>query len=1588
MKTEGLVFRSQEVDHLGALANALGNLTGYATLAYELIQNADDADGATTMTFDVRAEALVVENDGLFTDCERQELHDCPWLEERNESCDFHSFRRIEGGAKRGRENVTGAFGVGFTAVYQVTDEPRLISGQREWIVRPLAAAGERIQERQVAPPHQGTRFVLPWQREDSELRARLRVPPAPDDVTKQLVADVRSAIPRAMLFLRRLRLVELKEDGCLVARFERREESGKVFIRSPSGESAFYLWVGAFETEADRLKARYPVIEKLRSPVVKVALPATGGKGAERGRIHAVLPTSEPSPFAFHLNADFFPTTDRKRVVLEDDYQSEWNRAALTAAAEVFAAEVPQRGPELGAERLWAVLESVARAAQQARSGELDQVFGLFWARVLDRAGSTPIVLTTTGEWRVPGEVLLLGQTEEFDALELFETLGLLVADREVRRALYSLRQLRVDLERDIGIRELGVVDILRALEGAGLEEVEHNDLIAPPLRSQKSREQLWDELERLVSRTRAQEERRQLIQEVRRSATAPREGGGLCRWHAAYRARGEIPLQVFGDVTSFLDERALEGRPTLTGLAQEFTVERAAELLSSLAPADLERLDRVRVLRWLAGHTGDLEGAGAKDAIARLRKVPIFPSGGGFHPLEEVLLPGDFDDPLGITKLIDLQGEPSLRGLAKALGAEELTFSEYVRTHVPRHLQAHDVERQQVAEIVRLLSSRLGEIEGDDDAHEALAGAPIVGCADGKARLASIVYFDTAAVRRVLGDDVAFASSADRSMTEFYEWLGVARTPRPADLLRRVPQLVELRPLPAEIEVVEAIVSTLGEQFTRSAGESADRVIERFEGEYIELRELAWLPAEGEVARWYRPVDLYRRSRQYLFASQARFLGIDRSIEDKNVFVLDELLGMPEAPTVAQVVEHLLHSARNDELVNTEVYTYLNQHLADSGAKFEIDRLRGERVILGEGGYQAPGHVFWSDHDLAPFRARLEPGDFSRWRLLFDAIGVKEAPDYEDAIGLIAEIARSHGSSEPLEAEGDALRVLQVCWQLLDQALSEGQVDEATVESRLGEIAGVPNAALRLALPRRIFVEDLVGLRDVFRDHLGDSCIARPRAAWRALHAAGVRGLREAARPKIVSDCKSEPDPLIRGTLDERRTETARLLETIFEGAERTEAVRRLDQLEIQKVSDLRVCWHLRVPHGLVKSEEQELGAIYSGEEDAVYVLHRDGGVSSWPTLAREIAIAIAPGIDPGRFAFQLKSVLTAPSREEAARELDELGVPRLHDELPERPRPRAIGLPTAVRVAETAGGERDSVAEGTDETALDVSEVHESSGGGRWSTARETKLPRREGRAGERRRLKQRDRRGVELYVRVSGERGGEEEDPGRAQRLTEVEAAGIRAALEFERRQNRVPVEMPPVHPGYDIESSLGDQLVRVIEVKARSGAWDGVELTKTEFDEAQKRRDQYWLYVVENAGAPDEKIIRIKDPAGAATRFIFDRGWRSVAEANADDADDALRERERERELRLDQLRPIVDRLIDMGAPPPKTFFAVTLDGADRVLEVEAAWPDRSIALVVERNSERDDALALSGWTVACVGEISIDELFALVTSSP
>ena len=157
-------------------------------------------------------------------------------------------------------------------------------------------------------------------------------------------------------------------------------------------------------------------------------------------------------------------------------------------------------------------------------------------------------------------------------------------------------------------------------------------------------------------------------------------------------------------------------------------------------------------------------------------------------------------------------------------------------------------------------------------------------------------------------------------------------------------------------------------------------------------------------------------------------------------------------------------------------------------------------------------------------------------------------------------------------------------------------------------------------------------------------------------------------------------------------------------------------------------------------------------------------------------------------------------------------------------------------------------------------------------------------------------------------ASGEEGdgpevreGPEEEPEQAGggtpmvRDEEIEAVGMRTATEYEEDRGwSVEDVSQEKHGGFDLRSTKLDETGRIraryIEVKARART-GAIRLTANEWKMSRQFGEDYWLYIVTNAGTDDPDLTRRQNPAGTfreeedifATGFeIPEDSWREGA----------------------------------------------------------------------------------------------------------
>ena len=135
----------------------------------------------------------------------------------------------------------------------------------------------------------------------------------------------------------------------------------------------------------------------------------------------------------------------------------------------------------------------------------------------------------------------------------------------------------------------------------------------------------------------------------------------------------------------------------------------------------------------------------------------------------------------------------------------------------------------------------------------------------------------------------------------------------------------------------------------------------------------------------------------------------------------------------------------------------------------------------------------------------------------------------------------------------------------------------------------------------------------------------------------------------------------------------------------------------------------------------------------------------------------------------------------------------------------------------------------------------------------------------------------------YVSVQPKDESDHDPDGLTQETRlELEEKAIQFILKTEPRLNRTSLN----NPGFDLfESDSDNYIIKWVEVKAMTLGLDNrpVGLSHTQFNYALKKGENFWLYIVENVENEAINIVRIKDPAGKARTFTFDRGWRDIAE---------------------------------------------------------------------------------------------------------
>jgi hypothetical protein len=1489
---------SRSADHLGSLANVLKDLGGDETILHELTQNADDAHGATKIRFSIGAEALTVWNDGVFSNCDHQEKKQCPWRSERGRSCDLHSFRLFSGRHKSGDASTTGAFGVGFTCVYHLTDHPELVTAGTHLLLDEGAAEDHRIRVCKVETcprDHQasGTTFVLPWARHRSSLREELEVEAIDDARIARLCATFIREASATLLFLKRVATIEVTS-GSEVTTVSREVEDDVVRIISENHLDEWLLLEGEYDT-SEGLKRRYRDINPNRNALVQVAIHV--GEPVP-GRFYAGLPSQMSTGWSGHVNGSFYPRTDRKSFEFSDDtYRSEWNLDLLDSAAHLVAENLERVAQMTGVSAPWEILRDLQQVARDVNDGKLPQGFEQVFDKVADAAVRSSILRVVDGSLTVPTGALLPMEVAHYASAHVVHNLGLSVVHPELRSLVFETEYTKY------GINQLTARRLIEHLAGDGhLTEAwaaEENIL------EDNDADLLLELLESLLGRSGSWREEAETSQ----IAVIPCCGARYAPARDAVLVEDDALRRLFIRVDPELHivdlDRLAAKSPTMLGLVDGLDLMTGLQSLCNSTDPALLSENAELLVAWFEAHRSSLESNEA--ARDQVRSLPVFPSSvGGYDSLENLSVPSNFEDLFGVANLIDADFAQIHWSLLQALGAQELSAVEYLTKHLLPRLPELTPDAQDLEFVLDLVYNARPSL---DEAHwetEALRSAPLVTCTDGLARSGCQVHTPNAVVTLIDPETpIANLAAISEYLHDTVVWLGASTRPSEFLVNEAARRLAEDTSAPSPkvcVAILEAIRDASGQFASVPIG-------------LANLRDLAWLPVEGGGKG--KPTDLYPVFQSYLFESQGPKLGLPRDSQIQHSEALN-WLGMPTEPTVPMVVAHLQHCATAGEPMNNEVYVWLGRHV-DSSA---VTPLSDHAVIqTSPGVFVHARQAFWQPTQLGRWASQL-PHEMRRYQGFMDAIGVAEEPTAGD-LDFILKLIASEVGTNPLDPEDEL--VVHECWSILDN-LVNAEPGTTRILQIIGRRPSFPDRRRILAKPEHLIFRDPRRLAD----HIAlivNEVIDRERRTQHGLECAGVTRAEDVIAVEPV-DVVSTQDEDLMALVSERHVALMRAVESVATARPELDIQAGLiPDLDFHRATTLNVVYRAAVGSQQFATPPQSIDAMFF--EDEFRVVHTSSTTKI--PVAREISRAIAPYLDPSELAPLIVTVLDASSAEDAMHRLDDYGVASVVDvdretvastiavdvvaeregddrssdeDAPAELQPRSIDdqpqadLPVGTAVSDTDdddledqdahseairedAGSRPAdmllsaydsgagAAPGTDGTRR--SDRNHSSGGASVGMQRS-------GAAGSASRMRS--------YVLVGddsayGATGDESHDS------LEIDRAGVDRVLAHESAHGREPEEQGHTNPGFDVLSSDKDgKIVRRIEIKSIRGAWTirGVMMSARQFREATEYGQQFWLYIVENA-QDDElcRIHRIQDPATRIDFFGFDNGWEVLRE---------------------------------------------------------------------------------------------------------
>lgn len=1524
---------------LGTIKSHLAGLQGYGVMILELLQNADDAK-ADKIIFDITDTGLYLFNSGEFSYCGNLASPNC--LSEE-ESCDFHRIKEVASGGKLRNQNNIGRFGIGFVSTYQITDNPEIKSNGIK--LKLLPEKGQSIVE--AIQKESGSSFFLPWAFDPaSHARQALNLSAITSNDIQEITDSFLSVVRHSLLFLRHVKNVLIKKNGntlleCVIDRSGHNE-----FMLEFKPDDAIEIWhvlrANAASKMSDLFDA-YPQLEQLqRNTDISIAI-RIEPKPLEKGLLYAYLPTEQRTQLPLHINADFFPESDRKSIIFSGKHERAWNEALVGEAAKKIAESPTSLLQIMGQMPFWKLLENAYLLHNSPDKPSTS--FDFIWRHLKQSCCATKIIPNQKGQLQKPSDLWFISTAkiskQQQDTLhkigvnlvsaelnsfsDIYKELG--CKELTFATLVSHLSHFFVDYDVNKAIHEDEINSFYKLLWGI-VERLLPNDITVNSLYR-----------ERLIFSQQSQYHHQKTFVNTKLFITTSNKPISL---DIAYKADKSLAEKIQHHLPNIsIINTEIEEFPRLSKIVRNFDLGIFIGNFKKFYTDDENLKSLYSMIITLESDS---------DSCEKLKDFTIWKTGDKFSSAKNILIPGDFTDPTGQANLLDMTiiSDDVKKFLLENLNVKKQNIQEFIKSILPKFFSDHsNIDLQKYKKLITELDKNQQKLINDLSAKEMLKNILLVPTLSGDWKKTQTIYRRTSDLIDILGDNSSLwldeqKIPSEETVKNFISSLGLLTTPKPDDLINRILQIAkDSRPMEQSVKTCATAFYFLCKLFKEKRIDS-DKV--------SRLKNQKCFPAKNDNDSWYMPTELHAPYRAEGFESQAKIIAFsDASKLEKEIL---NMIGIKTEPSTEIVINHLLFHIENNKKPHKTTYAILNERSEKDGGLIK-QKLSNKSCIYIDGWnrFAFPYEIYWDTVLLGKYAITI-PDDSHDYKKLFDTLGLKKQPDTDDYVRILQKMATIYYNK--VSSITDDLAVYNKCICEINASFTSNSLSEDQIKS-LAKSPIIINLHKEFIYPAdALLLDSPWHVTNFFENELDQALCNSNHDAWSLFEKIGANRISQ----NISIDLDYSDG---NGRLEELFTSWWKNYESIIlrltneYGSETKKTLSDfIKNLSVHDYDLVKIVAEVKLSTESVKSEPKLVDAFFDKHKKKLLIVRSNN--TDWLDIFNSFFYQTLPyetAEEISKLSMLLDSV-REKSIQQAHNYLDRAGIAaiRSHEaiegiesekievfvddesssdeikqlssnkehsvenqptkeaestEIPKNPNPqKSMNLSDLKNLMQERKEQenkehQEQVIEklttysSSVNHSLKMNNSGSTSSDHNWHNWNANNPDRDRGTSSatsaKNTATKQRNQQ-LRSYVLPSQEvdrlKEGSEEK--RKHNLA-VEALSREIVCRYERQKGRIPEEMSQTHPGYDIRSVdalTGEE--RLIEVKGVSGEWNstGVGLSRLQFSNAQDYGENYWLYVVDQIfDSIRSKVYSICNPAMKVSVFMFDDGWKNITSGDID-----------------------------------------------------------------------------------------------------